>query len=298
MELVTLPLYQKVTNADMRLEYCEHCGNTPGYYETHHIKTEGSGGLDIRANKINLCVECHVLAQEYKIKPHQLIIIVARREGVSVTEVYQAIGWPAPDNIEELEQLARDNFEETPRTLEDLVSILIVTKEEDQERRFLQGQTIDLILERSNEKKTKIVNWISSQTGWSPAHIRNLHRTFLAFPEEGTRVPSLDWSHHKIAATTEQPEYWIERAAGKDDDGNETGKEMSTRELRIAIAEKDLDEGKIPNEDPANELSMKRAKKILENVAQIISQGGEAAVWLIDELKKITEEGLTEKQAV
>lgn len=287
MEPVTL--YQKVSNAEMRLDYCEYCGSTPGNYETHHIKTKGSGGPEIRANKINLGVGCgcHALAQEYKIKPHQLIIIVARRENVSVVEVYQAIGWPVPDNIEELEQLARNDFEETPRTMEDLISLLITTKEEERERRFVQGQLIDLILQRSSEKKSKTVNWISSQTGWSPAHIRSLHKTFLAFPEESTRVPTLDWSHHKIAAATEQPKYWIERAAGKDDNGNETGKEMSTRELRTAIIEKDLEEGKIPNEDPVDELSMKRAKKVLENVSLIIDQGGAAATWLLQELQKI-----------
>ncbi|NLB91552.1 MAG: hypothetical protein GX786_10095 [Clostridiales bacterium] len=115
-------LYQVVSNQEMRQDHCEFCGSTFGGMETHHIKSLGSRGKEIRANKINLCrLKCHGKAQRYEIKPHQLIIIVARREKVSAIEVYKAIDLPAPENIEEIEALVKEE-EKTPYTLEDLTS--------------------------------------------------------------------------------------------------------------------------------------------------------------------------------
>jgi hypothetical protein len=69
---------------------------------------------------------------------------------------------------------------------------------------------------------------------------------------------------------------WIELAAGK---------EMSTRELRKAIIEEDVKNGKIPPEDPSDE--MVKAKKALESLMLVLSKGGDAAAWLSSELEKL-----------
>ena len=102
--VVPMHLYQEVSNEEMRLSYCEYCGATGRVFETHHIKSKGSGGNECRANKINLCVECHEKAQQYVIAPWELIVRVAYREKSTVAEVYAAVGLLLPENIEELEK--------------------------------------------------------------------------------------------------------------------------------------------------------------------------------------------------
>lgn len=266
-------IYQEVTNQEMRLEWCEYCGATPGYYETHHIKSKGSGGSEIRANKINLCAECHDKAQQYKIKPEELIVIVARREKVTVAEVYTAIGIPIPDNIEELEAIAADS-RTAMKTMEDLISMLIDTEQQTDEIRFLQGQIIDELTIRGAKYA-----WIASQVAKSAAWVRTAHKTFLAFPTMKDRIPSLSWTHHKIAAATDNPKKWIEIAADK---------EMSTRELRAAIiAEEEKDE---ELEESVEEIMQKKAEKTLEGIIEVFEVGGEPAEWLRSQLLNLLNE--------
>jgi len=273
-------LLEEVSNADMRLDYCECCGSTPGVYETHHIKSKGSGGPDIRANKINLCAICHKKAQEYKIKPQELIIAIARREKVKIAEIYQAIGWPVPDDMDELEGTLQS--EEPSQTIEDLIALLIQAEQGEQDSKFLRGEIIDVLVKRGVKK-----SWIASQIGKSSSYVRSLHKTYLAFPDESMRVPTLSFSHHKIVAlTTDDPAYWIERAAGKNENGEETGQEMSTRELRNAILESDHVAGKIPIECD-EEKTMRRAQKALNEINEVIAIGGTSKEWLIRELSAV-----------
>lgn len=266
-------IHEEVTNQEMRLEWCEHCGSTPGYYETHHIKSKGSGGSEVRANKINLCVECHEKAQQYKISQAELIIVVARREEVTVAEIYTAIGIPIPDNIEELEAIATDS-DTAMASIEDLVTMLVDTEQQTDEIRFLQGQIIDELTIRGTK-----YSWIASQVAKSAAWVRTAHKTFLAFPTEESRSPALTWTHHKIAAATDSPRRWIETAADQ---------EMSTRELRAAIiAEEEKDE---EIEESIEEKMQKKAEKTLEGIVEIIEVGGEPAEWLKEQIITLLEE--------
>ena len=206
-ELLNQTIYEEVSNQEMRLDWCEYCGAVTGNCETHHIKSKGSGGSEIRANKINLCVECHDKAQQYKIKPEELIVIVARREKVTIAEVYTAIGISIPDNIEELEAMAT-NSETAMATIEDLLSMLVETEQQTNEIKFLQGQIVDELITRGAK-----YSFIASQVAKSAAWVRTMHKTFLAFPTPESRVPDLSWTHHKIAAFTEDPPKWIQVAA-------------------------------------------------------------------------------------
>ena len=54
-KVIVLHLYQKVSNEQMRLKFCEYCGITAVYFETHHIRTKGAGGPDIRPIRL-ICV--------------------------------------------------------------------------------------------------------------------------------------------------------------------------------------------------------------------------------------------------
>jgi len=273
--VVSAHLYQNTTNQEMRKEWCEFCGLVAGRFETHHIKTVGSGGPEIRANKINLCFECHRKAQEYEIKPYQLIVAVARRDRASVEEVYRAIGLAVPENIEELESLAAEK-DRAPYTLEDLISFLINTRESKTNIEFIEGFVIDEIVKRGLS-----YSWIAGMIKRSTAYVRQRHKTYLAFPTEESREPSLDWTHHRIAAETDDPRKWIAIAAGGKD-----GREMSTRELSRAIEQEAVVKGDILTEEEAQR-ARRHAQKIFREIVKIFEKGGKPADWLKQEIFKL-----------
>ncbi len=129
-------------------------------------------------------------------------------------------------------------------------------------------------------------SWIANQIGRSVAYIKTLHKTYKAFPTEESRVPTLSWTHHRIAAFTDDPEKWIARAAGIDENGNETGEEMSTRELRAAI-KKELNEEEVEEE---KERAYKKARKVFDDFISVVENGGEPAEWLVNEVIKLLDE--------
>jgi hypothetical protein len=276
-------LYDIVSNEEMRLEWCEYCGLTRGPFETHHIKPVGSGGPDIRANKINLCVfgGCHTKAQKYEIKTHELVILVARREKATAAAVYTAIGIVIPKNIDEIEVLVT-NPQASPKTVEDLLSMLVHTEQTDQEVRFLQGEIVDQLVKRGMNYPQ-----ISAAVGKSTAYWRVRHKTYLAFPTKDSRVPTLSWTHHKLAEATGDPKKWIEKAAGKNDQGEETGKEMSVRELRRAIESEAVKKGGVPTEQEEIDRAYRKARRVYNDVVELFSLGGEPATWLAQELKQL-----------
>lgn len=147
--------------------------------------------------------------------------------------------------------------------------------------KFFQGEIIDEMVKRGVK-----YSWIANQIGRSVAYIKTLHKTYKAFPTEESRVPTLSWTHHRIAAFTDDPEKWIARAAGIDENGNETGEEMSTRELRAAI-KKELNEEEVEEE---KERAYKKARKVFDDFISVVENGGEPAEWLVNEVIKLLDE--------
>ncbi|CAA7600077.1 Hypothetical protein DEACI_0727 [Acididesulfobacillus acetoxydans] len=100
------------------------------------------------------------------------------------------------------------------------------------------------------------------------AQIRELVKVCRAFPDEGTRISSLSWYHHRTAANSSDPAKYIQEAADQ---------ELSTRQMRKIILE---DEGRqeiVQEEDSAER---KQAEKILKTVEAFLARGGEAAAYL------------------
>lgn len=268
--VVPMHLYQEVSNEEMRLSYCEYCGATGRVFETHHIKSKGSGGNECRANKINLCVECHEKAQQYVIAPWELIVRVAYREKSTVAEVYAAVGLLLPENIEELEKMLK-----VPRpifkTLEELISMLVSAEETQTELEFFRGQVMDILVHMGCS-----VNWIASQIGKSSSYVRQRLITYRAFPEEDERAKDLSWTHHRIAAMAthdgKTPAELLDEAVAN---------QYSTREMLRAI------KGLPVCEEEENDETFKKAEKVLDDVKNLIEEGGEAAFWLDRELRKL-----------
>ncbi|WP_382401505.1 hypothetical protein [Lentibacillus salinarum] len=70
--------------------------------------------------------------------------------------------------------------------------------------------------------------WLASQLNVSPAQIRVLMQVYRAFPEKQSRMPEMNWYHHRVAANSLDPDYYIREAAAKG---------LSTREMQDLISD-------------------------------------------------------------
>lgn len=271
---LAFPKMKRITDPsvikEIRSDICERDGR-PAHGEPHHIKTRGAGGSDIRENLIQLCDQCHMDAQEYRIKPLELIKIVATREGKSIEEIYEAIGWAAPDDLPETKPKLR--VVEEP-SLEDLIQAYISLEEKEADCRWAKAEILSAITNAGAK-----ASWIASQIGTSAAQVREMVKVYRAFPTEGMRVPELSWYHHRLAANTPDPAQWIARAADE---------QMSTRQMREAIIQDDIQNGKEPPPDDGLETKyLKKAEAAVKAIEEILMHGGLAAKWLKDTLKII-----------
>jgi len=265
MSLVLLPTKKRITDPkaikSVRKEYCELCGQK-ATGEPHHIRPRSLRGDDIPENLIQLCFEHHRFAHDGKISHHELIPIVAKRENIKIEEVYYLTGWPVPEILPEPVK-----YKEV-RSLEEIIQMYINLEERERECRWAKGQLLDLMVKMSVK-----IGWIASQVGTSRAQIRELIKTYRAFPEEKDRNPELSWMHHRIAANSKSPKEWIDMAADK---------QLSTRQLKKAIKES-VGETTAPEE----EKEIYQAEKVFIKVEEIIAQGGPAAEWLEEKLKEL-----------
>lgn len=98
---------------------------------------------------------------------------------------------------------------------------------------------------------------------------------YRRFPDERTRIPSLSWYHHRIAACSSDPAHYIAMA---------NGEELSLWELSERILN---DEGKDPISSKENDDGMKKAENLLRDVENIIAKGGGPAHWLHNQLQAL-----------
>jgi hypothetical protein len=256
IRIVNQSIYKEV-----KKDYCEYCG-TGVKTHIHHIKTRGAGGGDIKENLINLCPECHTKVHAGNINRFELVNIIAKRENKTLEEIYQIIKLPIPDKFPE----HKDTNEPS---LEELIQAYISLNEQEADCRWEKGQIISVLVQ--NKVKTA---WISSQTGDSPAQIRELAKVYNAFPDKSLRIPVLSWFHHRLAANTDNPQKWIKYAADN---------ELSTRELNNAIKES---QGKILTEE---ERLKEKAKKIVKAFEDVQKKNAELGKWIWTEIKKRSE---------
>ena len=109
------------------------------------------------------------------------------------------------------------------------------------------------------EKLCVATKTISGDVGFSPRYITNLAKAFGAFPEESDRALDLSFSHHLVAATTDNPKYWIDQS---------TENAYSVRELSRAIRGDVL-------VDP-----VAVAKRVWEKVEGILEQDNEGSEYI------------------
>ena len=108
----------------------------------------------------------------------------------------------------------------------------------------------------------KTAQMVATDSGLSSAYVRQLVATAKAFPE-GTRAADLSFTHHKIAAFTEDPEKWIQQAVEED---------LSVKELKQAVTDKQDRISEAEEARRAAERLVQAARKFNERYAQIAGE--------------------------
>ncbi|WP_157109830.1 HNH endonuclease signature motif containing protein [Thermanaeromonas toyohensis] len=245
----------------MKKPYCELCGQK-AYGEPHHIKTRGSGGSDIPENLIQLCWEHHVAAHSGRLSREELVGIVAAREGKTPEEICRIIGL----NLR-VDQIIVKRLPPAEAGLEELFQALVDLEEVDDDSRFLKGEIMAELARREIK-----VGEIATYARCSAALVREYIKTYEAFPDESTRVPELSHYHHRLAANTPDPQYWIQEAAKH---------QWSTRQMREAIK---AAMGELMTEE---EKMFVKAEEALKLAVKVRNYGGEPWEWLSARLEEL-----------
>ncbi len=245
-----------------RKKYCELCGK-PAYKEPHHIKTRGAGGSDIPENLIQLCGEHHFAVHTGTLPREDLIKIVAARENKTPEEICQIIGLNLTvDNVKP------GNVSNSGATLDELIQMYVSLDETVDETKFFKGEIACELLQRQLK-----IGEIAQYGRCSSAQVRELVKTYKAFPEESMRIPELTWYHHRLAADTNNPEYWIQEAAKH---------QWSTRQMREAIKAAS-GESALTEE----EKMLAKAEKAFRMADEVRIYGGEPWNWLEGKLEEL-----------
>lgn len=256
-------IVSRKTVEECRKPFCERCGEKAAG-EPHHIRPRSLGGSDIKENLVQLCFDCHRGAHDGNILYIELVQIAANREGVTPEEICEKIGWPVPDEIPEAKPVVPDLSD---RSLEELLQIYASLQESEDDNRWAKGAVCLCITEGMGVSSRRAASWL----GCSAAQVRELAKTYRAFPDESMRIPYLTWRHHRLAANTPEPERWIALAADN---------EWSTRQLAEQIK---IAYGKVKEKD----LQLTKAEKAYLLAKEVFKDGGEAAEWLEAKLSSL-----------
>jgi len=149
-------------------------------------------------------------------------------------------------------------------TLEEISQAYADCLEREEDTRWERGMILAYLLDRRGMRPQAV----SSLLGCSPAQVRELAKTWRAFPTEESRARDLSFMHHRLAAGTDNPAWWIDRAAAEG---------WSTRRLREEIR---------AAQGPAafRDMLREKAERSVRMVREVLAQGGEVSEWLREQL--------------
>lgn len=110
-----------------------------------------------------------------------------------------------------------------PTSFEADLAIFIQLREQEESALWAQA---DWAMNMAGRYGRHTARMIAAGVGLSEGYIRQLIATAKAFPEPDTRAEDLSFSHHRIAAMTEDPAQWLDTAVDH---------QLSVDELREAI---------------------------------------------------------------
>lgn len=215
-----------------RKTFCQICGRTQGLHN-HHIIYRSHGGGDDPNNLITLCFECHD-------KVHRRVI-----------------------SIDQLKLLAKE-----PPPFDAVVQAYCEGREQEDSGKWLQASAMVICKHGYNWSNRRI----ASELGLSSSAVRDMVRTFLAFPEESMRAKDLSFTHHRYAAMTDDPEWWLEQSIING---------WSSRQLQEQIKRSKM------SREAEKDYLLGKAEKALRLVSEVLVEGGEPANWLQNELEKL-----------
>ncbi len=262
------------------LSYCEFCGKHKSQValHNHHIKHRAAGGQDIKENIVKPCGECYAKCHSGEIKIWQQIEKVASRLGKTPEEICETIGLLA-DKVLPKDYVFED--QQNPLkglSLEDVLQAYFSYEEIGEQAIWGKAEILAGMVDAGWKVKT-----ISSLVGCSPATIRERVRTYKAFPDVNNRALDKTFTHHRIAAKTDNPLQWIQKVCEED---------WSTRQLEEVVKAQGQD--KVIQKDILHE----KAERALRMINEVFIHSGEPADWLKNELEIIIlkERGNNEKK--
>jgi len=141
-----------------------------------------------------------------------------------------------------------------------LIDQLIEMRKEEAERLWDQASVVFVLRNKMQAKAGDL----ASSIGCSAVYINDLARTFGAFPDPTARNIELTFSHHKLCAKSDSPEYWLNMAEQN---------QWSTRQLQDAIKGKKKD-------DP-----LEKVRKLYEKIEKVLDEGGPEGEWLQEQIR-------------
>lgn len=139
-----------------------------------------------------------------------------------------------------------------------LLDQLVEMRKEEANRIWDQASLCWFLVEKYQDKPKDIGAMINC----SGRHVQNLVRTWQAFNDEEDRCIELTFTHHRIAAGTEDPKGWLDKAVQE---------QMSTRQLEQAIK----------RAKGAKKDDLEPAKRAWAKCEKILEEGGPGAEWLV-----------------
>lgn len=149
-------------------------------------------------------------------------------------------------------------------SLEDISDAYAECLQREEDTRWERGMILAHLLDR----RGMLPRAVSSLLGCSPAQVRELAKTWRAFPTEESRARDLSFMHHRLAAGTENPAWWIDRAVANG---------WSTRRLREEIRA-------AQGPGALRDMLREKAERSLRMVREVLVQGGEVSEWLREQL--------------
>lgn len=107
-------------------------------------------------------------------------------------------------------------------------------------------------------------NTVAGDVGYSSRYISSLVKAFNAFPEESDRAMDMSFSHHLLAAGTDDPVHWLDLACKE---------AWSVREMQRAI------NGEQPETDP-----LEKAQRAWNKIISILEDGDDASDYIKEQI--------------
>ncbi len=191
------------------IEECEWCGEDNNL----HIFSITRRVIDqpgIRADSIVLCEKCLKNYEKSKIPAEKFFIRIAIREQEKLENVFKALSLPIPITLKKLEE-EKDSVSHTMVTIATHIDYLVELSQKEKDLAFVRGEIIKRLVDDAGVQPAEIAREIGRNKSFVVQHLK-MRR---AFPDAEPNDNQLLVEHYMTAATTNNPDRWLEEAEEK-----------------------------------------------------------------------------------